>query len=297
MPFDGDCTRVLTVAQLDGLLGEGWGSAADSRAEAGYPLLRDLQEVSIGTLGGIECVWFPAEPPADDGTLALEVVLLPAAQVPPAFAAAYSEVDCDYANDAFGCRLGKQVGDYWLMTRTILWSDEPPTELMVRAADAVAATVGDAFDGVAAERQPDWATVTDCETFSERMRLEEFLGTGYVSGRWEGSAPPEEGMLASAGVGWRCPWFSVDGSAPNGAHYIMSADVAAGAWWAWEQMAAADAAVPVTVDGAVGAVTFDLGNDQAELVATDGVNVINVRNAPLADLIPLAERMLSTLAG
>ncbi|MCW3493953.1 hypothetical protein [Microbacterium sp. SSM24] len=291
VPFGGDCTRLLTTAQLNELLGEGW-------TERGGPVLPDIQHTTLGTLGGMECEWFPEESSSSETlVLSLGVIVLPAAQVPADFAAAYAEVKCDPAYDVAGCRFSRQVGDYWLMTRVYFWSDDIPAELLVNAADGVAATVGDGFDGVAADRQETWMTLPDCETLSTSMRLEEFLGTGYGNGYWEGSAQPESIMLDATGVGLNCPWVSVDGSAPGGKTFISGANVSACGSWAWESIAAMDGAVPVSVAGTVGAVTFDVGNDRVWLFATDGVNVIHLHNAAANDLIPIAERLLETLAG
>ncbi|WP_169581500.1 MULTISPECIES: hypothetical protein [Microbacterium] len=293
VPLGGDCTQVLTATQLDGLLGAGWMPEAQYRDTWNGPTLPSMREVSLGTLGGLECQWYSA-----DGTVGdLGVVILPVAQVPPAFAAAYAEERCDPSYDALGCRIGKRSGDYWIMTRAYRSSEDMPEGFLARAADEAAATVGDRFDGVAADRQETWATLPACDALAEAMRLEKSLGSGYVNGYWEGVEQPEEAMLTTAGVGLTCPWFSVDGSAPGGRSFIVTGTVGAGASWAWDRLAATEGAVPVPVDGAVSAVTFEVANDRVWLYATDGANVVELTNATTSDLVPIAERMLSVLAG
>jgi hypothetical protein len=297
VPLGGDCTRVLTDEQLDELLGAGWETSSAMRRDTEFPFPPSMETTSMGTLGGLECTWYAGNE-SEAPMASLSILLLPADGVPPDFAADYATVRCDPSYDALGCRISKVVGDFWVMSGTYILSESEssPPESLERAADHAAATVGSAFDGVAADRQADWATLSTCEELSAEMRLEEVLGAGYVNGYWEGVEQPEGRLLSAAGVGLHCRWFSVDGSAPGGENFIGGSTVASGGAWAWDAIAASESVTPVTVDGAVSAVTVDVGNQNPWLYATDGVNVVTVENVPSSVGIDIAERMLAAIA-
>jgi hypothetical protein len=296
VPFGGDCSRVLTSSQLDALLGEGWKTRAEMDAAWGARTYPDITNIMFGTLGGLECTWYAGDSAAA-GVWSLSVLLLPEEQAPPAFAAEYAQARCDPSYDANGCRVGRSADGVWAMAGVYISNAEAPAVMLDDAVAYALSNARDGFDGVAAERQEDWFTLPDCESFAQAIRLEEVLGTGYVNGYYEGVEQPEQALLTSAGVGLTCPWFSVDGSAPNGGSFIISATIGAGSSWSWERIAATDGALPVTVAGAVDAVTFDVNDGRLWLYATDGTNVIQLTNAAAEDLIPIAERMLETLAG
>lgn len=293
IPFGGDCTRVLTDAQLDELLGAGWVPFEEQlRAWAPQQVLVPIVD-TLGTLGGLECAWWSE---GEDELEKLDVMVLPAASVPEPFAADFSEARCDPAYDVTLCRLAATVDDVWIMATASRDFAEPPVQVLEATIDAVAATAGSSFDGVAAEATADWWSVPECEALNEQIALEEAIGT-YRNGYWEGNVQPEEVLLRDASVQAICP-SSTDGEAPDGGHYIISPVVAPGGAWQWDALSATDGMEPVTIAGASEALQFT-GTHSNALYATDGVNVVTMTldaEEPVEVAIEIVQRMLAALA-
>ncbi|MFD0788882.1 hypothetical protein ACFQ0P_00615 [Microbacterium insulae] len=293
VPFDGDCTSVLSAAQLDSLFPGGWRTEAESRDAQGLPSYPDIRATSVGTLGGIECEWHNAAASSDGSeAYSLAIVVLPQDQVPTAFVEDFAIARCDPSYDAQGCRVARSAGEYWVMSRTY-GSQEASSSLLEAAADAAVSTIGDSFDGVPADDRDGWFTPLECEDLAEEISIGDVIGAGYVNGYWEGSTQPEEILLSEGGVGFTCPWYSVDGSAPGGRSYIIQATVASGGAWDWDRIATRETATPVPVEGAVAAVTYPVNGDSVWLYATDGINVVELTNGDVGGLGELAGRMLA----
>jgi hypothetical protein len=261
--------------------------------EAEQPVLS-----SLGTLGGLECRWVAGEGGPFPEVHDLRIVLLPAEQAPQTFAADFAVARCDSSYDARPCRLAGTEGDLWIMARAGYEFEAPPVAFLEQAIAAAAASAEAPLAARAADRRPEWWDLPDCEALGADMGLAELIGEDYRYGYWEGSLPPEEALLAEAGVQGTCPWFTGDTRPPDGEFYIVDLTVAAGAAWQWEQMEDAEASVPVRVAGAESAIAVERDGRANDVVyATDGVNVIAARGADSEFLLRLAERALAALAG
>lgn len=294
VPFGGDCTQVLTDAQLDELLGAGW-VPFEEQLQAWDPQQVLVAEVdTVGTLGGLECAWWSE---GADELEKLDVMVLPAASVPDDFAADFSEARCDPSYDVTLCRLAAAVDDVWIMATAARDFDEPPVQVLEATIDAVATTTSGSFDGAAADRTEEWWPVPDCEALNDEIALQELIGA-YRNGYWEGNVQPEETLLRSASVQAICPANTSDGAAPDGGHYILTPVVAPGAAWQWDALAAVEGMEPATIAGASEALQLSATYSTA-LYATDGVNVVTItldKDEPVEVAAEILERMLAALA-
>lgn len=295
VPFSGDCTQVLTPAQLEALLGPGWRTKDEAYGAGDWP---DVWDVALQTGGGLECGWVASAQPAEREGSALDVVVLPASTVPATFATEYAAIQCGPDYDSTSCRVGKVAGDAWVMVRDAAPSPESPSEtFLLRALEEVGTTVGSTFDGRRAPRHDAWMALPDCESLGGQIRLHEIIGDHYVDGYWEGSLLPEEVLRREAGLSTTCPWYTGDGqTAPDGGFYIVGATVVPGGAWAWDDIAAFEAATEVPVDGAEAAVVFAEAPNY-RLFVSDGVNVISVGGAETSVLTVIAERILAAVSG
>lgn len=292
IPFDGDCTQVLTAEQLNELLGEGWMTRAEWLESHGIAD-PSVGPDSIGTLGGLECGWHAAVDAAADRPGSLTVTLLAPDSVPAQFAGDYSAVTCDPVYDWTTCRIGSTVKGTWVMV-AFGYGAGATGDLVEPGLSAVARNLVDPLASRAVDRQSDWWTLPACESLGEGMRLEELLGAGYVNGYWEGSASPDDELLEQAGVELRCPWFSDFQVEPDG--HITSLALAAGAAWNWDEIVATTAAEDVVIGGAKDAVFVKYPPySEGTLYATDGVNVL-VSRGTLDFATQMAERALAALA-
>ncbi|RZI95387.1 MAG: hypothetical protein EOO67_02650 [Microbacterium sp.] len=288
--FDGDCTRMLSDAQLDSLLGAGWMTYPDKLKEWDVSPLADLG--SVQTLGGVDCRWVAAD---DDvaGAPQLRLTLLPADEVPAAFERDFSEPRCDPAYDVTFCRLAETRGDAWVMASVGQTTEEVPVDLLQQAvADAASS-----YDGAAeaASWQETWWELPSCDSLADRMRLDEVIGRDFGSGYWEGQEQPEQTLLDQAGVQRTCPWFTGDTPPADGEFYIVDVEISSGGAWRWDAISGHEAAQPVEVVGAEEAVVFQTGTRSTRVFATDGTNVLAAGGASSEVMADIASRALAAL--
>ncbi len=294
IPFDGDCTQVLTAEQLNELLGEGWMTRAERLVSDGIVDRPDVR--SIGTLGGLKCEWFPASETGESVPVSrLSVTLMAPDAVPASWVRGYSALACEVVYDWSTCRVGATVAGTWVMAAAD-FVVESTGDLAESGLDAVSENVAGSVVSRAADRQPDWWTLPDCESLGEEMRLQELLGEGFISGYWEGEPSPDQRMLSEAGVEQLCPWFTNTAQSPEAEFHITDLLIAAGAAWNWDEIAATSAAEEVAITGAEDAVFISYPpNGEGTLYATDGVNVL-VSRGTLDFATQMAERALAALA-
>ncbi|KZE88897.1 hypothetical protein [Microbacterium sp. TNHR37B] len=297
VPLNGDCGSVLSAAQLDELLGEGW-KTRDERVLEWVPNSPILPSAGgLETMGGLDCHWMIGGDFSSGSPWDLGVVIVPADHAEHPSVSDLAEMHCDPAYDTTVCRLGRVIGDVWVVVRSAVPGDElDSAAFLPEALDAVETSIGDGVEAAALPPGDGWWTMPECADLAERVRLEGFLGEGYRSGYWEGNPSREQLMLADAGAQLTCPWFTGEaGGAPDGTFYIVSLDLAPGAAWRWDGIAAAQGASTASVPGADAAVAFDLGDGNAAVFATDGVNVLEVVGVPQEMALTLAERALSAM--
>lgn len=297
IPLGGECGDVLSAVQLDDMLGEGW-KTRDERVLEWVPDNPILPTAGgLETIGGLDCHWMIGGDFSPGSPWDLGVVIVPAVHAELPSVKDLTEMHCDPAYDTTICRLGRVMGDVWVLVSTGVPGDElDSAAFLPQALDAVAATIGDGVEAAALPPAAGWWTLPECADIAEQVRLEDFLGEGYRSGYWEGSPQREQLMLADAGAQLTCPWFTGEaGGAPDGAFYIVSLDLAPGAAWRWDEIAGAQDAIVASVTGADAAVAFDLGEGNAAVFATDGVNVLEVSGVPEGMALTLVERALSAM--
>lgn len=294
LPYGGDCTQVLTSAQLDDLLGEGWLTYEEQRELAGVsgpaPAVTPLN-----TIGGLECSWF-GDASSEREIQSMGVTVAPADSIPAAFTEDYSQARCDPSYDTTSCRLVRTEGDVWLMARAGHLLTEPPVEFLEDVLDAASSGLPQPL-GAEAVTNEGWGTVSTCEDLGDKMRLEELIGEDYYTGFWEGSEQPEMAVLRLAGASIVCQWSTGEGRvAPDGEYYLPSIVVSNGGHWEWDEITAFTGD-DVAVEGAESARFFaEAARYQIdELFATDGVNVIDVTGGGQEFLTELAERALAAL--
>lgn len=295
MAFDGDCTQVLSSAELDGFLGEGWLTREERDAE--YDTDRRHPAFALApleTIGGVECDWFAAE--EKGGLQGLSIMIAPADSVPESFTEAFSEARCEGNYDGSSCYLVRTEGDAWLMATVGNLIDEPPVAMLEDMLDAAAAHLPQPLDAQAVSRD-GWWTLPTCEDFGEQMRLEELIGRDYVTGFWEGSESPEMIMLREGGVAVLCEWSTTDPSTSyDGGHHVPAVHIANGGQWLWDDLGSLPGAEEIAVPGAEGAVLVPTPDGRLQyLFATDGVNLIETNGSDTEFLVMLAERALAAL--
>lgn len=301
LPFRGECAAVLAASDLDDLLGVGWLTVDEFRTAAGRP---DYPRMTpLGTLGGVDCAWRAAAP-VDGDVESLGIIVAPAASIPSGSAETFAEARCDAGYDGSQCRLARTVGDAWILVRVGDFVQDPPTALLERALDAVAARLAEPFDAVPATAQPAWWTIPDCVTLADDMSLAEVLGVGYGGGDgfWEGAPSPERIMEQEAGVSLMCEWWTMTVPNPpsvDGESHMQMLTLSAGGAWEWDEIAAFDGVEEVDVAGAEDAVLFISDDPRLRplLYATDGVNVLSVGwgTDSTEVLTMIAERALAAL--
>jgi len=295
LPFGGDCSRMLTAAQLDDLLGEGWETEDEKHARRGTGA-EYIELTPLATAGGLACRWFVGHDVPWGEIEELEITVAPAEQVPAEFTARYAEPLCESSYDATFCRQARTVGDVWLMARAGYSMGDTFGGFLARALDQAEATVSAGIDAVPVDRNASWWQVSDCESLGQDMRMGEVLGENYGTGFWEGSEQPESIMLREAGLGIRCQWITGDGElSPDGRHHIITLQSSHGGHWQWDAILAHDDVEDVAVAGAEHAVIFT-PRDRLYVFAGDGVNVVSVDGGDSQEFVAdIAARALAAL--
>jgi hypothetical protein len=305
---DGECSRVLTDAELDELLDEGWQSYEDySAAEYGVDRSVAFPE---GTIGGVRCTWV-APSGSSSNVHNVSVLVLPEDQVSARFARTFAVKQCDPSYDVNVCRLARSVNGAWIMASAPDYGEgalgEPSDAFLERVIAAIAGGVASRGGTPTPVTQTEeWWALPSCDDFASQMRFGEITAGGFESGYWEGSEQAEQSLLSDAGVSKDCPYFSSsDRITPDEHHRIFTVSVHPGGHWMWEVVSEGREGVELV--GARMAVAVPLGGDPTgvmspdeELVtvyATDGVNMVEVSGAEGLDFAAdIVERALAALA-
>ncbi|OYC97304.1 hypothetical protein [Microbacterium sp. Yaish 1] len=287
--FGGDCTQVADRVFLSSVFGEDFDEAAD------------LAIPEVALLGGIDCRWY--SPSSGDSVLAYA---LPSSVVPGEVAARYESTVCEgFLYDGSGCRRAVSDGDTWvLVTVSAVFNesgygvDETAT---TRRLDAVVPEFRDALPAAGrpmpAARTSSWWSPTTCDELLERVSVADVLGTtDFVEGYPSGFGTDVHMEIArDAGLGTVCRWYTPNSSRLD----AVIVTIYPGGAWEWDRLAAGDGRrdvpVPVDVAGATEAVrgVGAIRPDSSYLLATDGVNVVEIMEAP--DVVDAAERVLSAM--
>lgn len=297
--FGGECSRALAEAQLDALLDEGWRPYDDFLQEQVPDVKARTSFAPEGTLGGISCRWKAPES-SSSGLWDLEVLVLPAAEVPTSFRTQFSTQKCGWNYDALICRLAAVRGDAWILASTMADGSEDRDPDHAAALGRAISAVSDAVENnptspKPASRTGEWWETPSCTVLGEGMRIDDLTSGTFRAGYWEGSPQPEQILLDQAGVQRNCPWFSDSETIDPGETFrIFTVTAAPGAHWAWESVTAG--ASEVEVAGAMEARTFSRPADEGgDLYVTDGANILVVGGEDTEFLVEIAERALAVL--
>lgn len=285
--FGGDCANVLTVDEVHDLIGDGaYPSALTAGAQPG-----------IGTLGGIDCRWDADENGATgpNGVGSIEIRAAALSTVDSLFVAEVADARCDPWTDSTVCRLGRVVGDVWLMASAVSGDSEtePHAVLLDSALSSAAGRLAAYPAPVPLAATSGWWTLGSCADLGVRLGLDAVLGEGYVTGWWEGN-PDEQldfRMTRAQGVEQLCQWFPdyTTETGRNADAGIISATLWPGGGWDADRLLAGGTAI--TVAGAQRAVAG--ADDPDSVYATDGVNAVRVRTADSAASVDIVARILA----
>lgn len=286
--FGNDCSGIVSTDELSSLLG----------VDVTGPDHGDLTEV--GTLGGLDCLWKTP----DNGGLA--VYVYPSSVVPDEVRAKYASVVCeDFMYDGMGCRVAIESDGTWmLVTAPGFFIDTEARAAddaeMIDRLDTVLPTLREALSRtvvpIAAEKTPAWWVPVACDDLRDRIGVDQILGTNdFVDGYPSGFGTDVHVEIArDLGLGRVCRWYAPD-SEPLDAVIVT---VYPGGAWNWEQLTSGwDDADRVEVDGAEAAYlrTGGIRPTSSTVLATDGVNIIEVMEAP--DAVRATELAIAALRG
>lgn len=287
MAFGGDCAQVIDASALSSAVGVELGPAMD------------LSTPEVRTLGGLDCSW-------ESTTFeSVQVSALPADVVPASVVSTYSDTVCEgFRYDSEGCRRAVSDGDTWmLVTVSGVFgnADGVSNDVVAARLDAVAplfeSALEDAGRPMPAARTSSWWSPTTCDELLERVSVADILGaTDFVEGYPSAFGTDVHIEIArDAGLGTVCRWY-----APNSDRLdAVIVTIYPGGAWEWDRLAAGDGRrdvpVPVDVAGATEAArgVGAIRPDSSYLLATDGVNVVEIMEAP--DVVNAAERVLSAM--
>jgi hypothetical protein len=285
--FGGDCTQVISPSALSAAVGVELGPATD------------LSTPEVRMLGGIDCAWQSAT------FESVKIYALPADVVPASIVSTYSDTVCEsFGYDGEGCRRALSDGTTWMLVTVsgVFGQAEGVSNDVVTARlDAAATVLSSALAGAGhpmpAARTSSWWSPTTCEELLSRVSVADILGTSdFVEGYPSAFGTDVHIEIArDAGLGTVCRWY-----APNSSRLdAVIVTLYPGSAWEWDRFASGewqrDVPVPVDVAGATQAVQ-GLGGIRPEssyLRATDGVNVVEIMEAP--DVVDAAERVLAAM--
>lgn len=293
LAFRGDCANVLTIDEVRTLIGPNASpSAPDSRAV----------NTGIGTLGGIACQWESGEGSMSgpNGVSSLLILAAPLSSVSESLSAEIAGARCDPVYDTSICRLGRAVGDVWLMAGVDSIDDTaaPHADLLDRALTASAARVAAFPEPVRLASTSEWWAMDECTDLGARMGLEDILGEGYVTGWWEGdiSEMLEHRLTESQGVERLCQWYPDSERDPSSG--ISGGVIAATVWpgGAWNADGVLAGGSPITVAGAQRAVVDGQYPEVARAVtAVNAAEAYAYLSDGSADVADVLARLLAAL--
>lgn len=293
--FGGDCTEVLTDAQLDELLGQGWLTFASYIREVvpEEPLNHVPDLPSVATLGGIECDWV-AEDMSQAPPAGIRVTILPAAEAPGDFGDRFSTPTCLTMYDYLRCGLAALSGDAWILA-TVPVLDELPGGVLENVIAEVSATIGTELGSVPVDFGQETTLLPDCEELGEAILMEELIGEGYKVGPYEGAPGPEAILLEEAGAELTCT-YSTGPDRIEDRFDTIDAAFSAGGDWAWEDVAASEGAEVVELPGGGEGIIFRAEYPQTSYVfATDDRNLYRAGGAEVDLLLETVARMLPAM--
>lgn len=272
--FGGDCAAVADVARLSAVVGRELAAASEQTS------------IGVRTLGGLECVWR-----AVSGA-AVRSFAAPVDVIPDSTQSRYGGVVCEgYLYDGWGCRVAISNETTWLLiTIDGEVGDEAPeskahlSEDVVKLVPLFGESLSTSPAPRAATPSTQWWASPTCEDLGSRLDLAGILGSadfesGYPSGF--GTDVPSELAIAH-GTTIDCKWYSSSAEGLT-AIVITAYPGAADEWERIEKnLSSRKSLTPVVVAGAQQALegTGAIRPDSSFVVATDGINLIKVQEAP-----------------
>ncbi|WP_106815848.1 hypothetical protein [Microbacterium timonense] len=210
VPFDGDCSGVLT-ADLAAQIFHGVQPVTSSPDNIGG-LMPDVAG-SLARLGGLACTWWAEGAPVEY----LSVAVIPRMHVPDDVAAERAQFGC------YGwgyCGRGEVRSDMWVLAETARVNEndlDPSAEeasVMTAAVDGLIQSVlGHApsvYSGVPVSPAADWWTLPACEKIASAAAS----GAGITAPQpgFPGDNVPDGPVwevLTAAGVAQWCPWYDL----------------------------------------------------------------------------------------
>lgn len=292
VPFDGDCERVLTAADLDGFFGEQWATEETKTEDWGIGEYLDM--APIQNVGGLECRWY-VDGAAEASVSSVSVTIAPESSLPSAYTGQFREAQCGTESDAELCRMARIEEDLWVLAEVSDAMTEPAPDLLPDLLDAVSTHLPTPAQSVS---DAGWWSLPTCEDFGAAMALQHLIGEDYNTGLWEGEESFQMAALREAGVSVLCEWSTGDGRvAPDGGYHVPSITIVNGGHWRWQEFADFDGAESAVVPGADDAlfVPGDDGATAGQVLVTDGVNVMQVSGGDREFLLDLAGRAIGAL--
>jgi hypothetical protein len=291
-PFGGDCANTLTDEEVNALRGIGM-ARSDYRWHTGANLV----------LGGIDCVWVSAEAylTATVHLFAYPADLISNSPLDLAVPGCYS----DGGGSRVSCSQWRDVGGMWMLVRADGSPDEISQDGVDRLFDAAAARLADYPPGVVATRTAEWWAAPDCAQIAAAIDPTTY---GYERvALLEGQPSPvrtdqAEAIVSLVEAAYWCELHFTAGSGDSSRGEVVRIDVVPGGGAAFPSAASAEYAVPVTVEGARGAVVVP-GLDRYEgsgsvIVSTDGVNMLMVTpdwSRDTTEAVPVASAVFAMI--
>lgn len=204
VPFDGDCSRLLSDESVREIVG----SDVASRVPSALSVYGDTTAYAR-VLGALHCGWI-----AEDWQSGLEITVYPSASVPDSVQSAYVEAECLLSGL---CEVGRIVGDFWVGVGIQLsgqqqWTDEGRAEAQATALEVIGGLESalQTTTGRPAVPNPEGWSLDGCERLAPAVE-------SHVAGVLTPSVPfdsvPQGSLFeiaAAAQVVLYCPWSGGD---------------------------------------------------------------------------------------
>ncbi|MFS0712481.1 hypothetical protein ABC195_01260 [Microbacterium sp. 2P01SA-2] len=290
------CEELITMDDWDELLGAGSLSGEEQRLAWGTATFDAAEFDPSEPLGGVRCVRYAAsQDPRGRAATSVEVSVYPAASISDDDVDYYRDKICGVNYGTTTCVMARVVGDWWVFAGASLepesdHSTEPSTEILTAAIDLASVRVV----GEPAASVPDGIVegpgIADCDSFSMRIGLSEFVGE-YVIGYVGGGLLPDELVFERLGTRWICPIRSSADDSRLGTIQLYP-----GAHRQWDDRTAGLERIDLGEGLSAALVPADQ-NRPSTLLATDGSNVVTVAVQEGETDRELARRALAALGG